>query len=1319
MPVILVSVMMATSYGSKLILIFAATLTSGTLAIEDLEGNLLGNLTLRNVKFNNDNNLINVGHLSLRWRPYALGDGRLQVNHVALKEVVIKQLQKEDSTEPLKLPEFDLPIDVYLDKIEATQIRFYPYSQTNPIALRQASITAHYSSQTLHIDKLELDAEQAHAVLVGSVQPSNNYTSKLTVNWQAQPRDYAALQGVLKVSGDLQHLELNHQFAAPINTSITASIDSPLTLGRWQAILHTTGIDPAQVQSRWPSAQLQGRITAQGVGQEARLRIDVAASHQHYNATLHAQAHYQTTLWQLDQLQFSLPATNTTLKTQGTIAIDKSALQFNLKGQWQNALWPLSDTPKVTSPQGQFTLEGTPDRYKMTVAGQVLSPELPMLNLSLQGQGSTRALQLMALQAKFNSSDLRAQGVVEWQPKLAVNLNGRWANLGWPLTGAALATSPQGRFHLDGNMQAYHFNLQGQLAAPSAPASAWSLSGTGDNRSAQATIQTTLLAGEINSTAQLTWSPSVQWQLNSQAKNLNPGSQWPGLPGLLGFEARSEGVINQGTLDARVDISGLHGQLRNQPVSGEIHLSTKANAYQLAPLAINIGSASLKASGRINDQWDIDWLTDIPALDVLLADTQGSWLARGTISGPLDAPRLIASAKAQNVVAGKYRVAQLDGATDIDLGDGQTISSINLHANSIVIDKTEITELRINGKGLIQQHRFSLTADTPMGNIALQAKGGYSQGAWTGSLDKGLAALPVAGKWQLASPFDIYVSQIELHLSSLCWDQTKGPGRVCGETDWSSEKGWQGEAQAINVPLGLFDTLLPPDTNIFGLVDAYALIQTTNQKMTAQFQMTSPTGSLVYRSGTSETVAMGYTNAVVIGRYLDDVLTTNFSVPLQGDDEVAGNIAVALGNAEQTVNGELHAQITHFDLLPAFLPSLEEPQGSLVVDLQASGTLNVPRIVASVELNKASVAIPKQGLTLRDIVFKLSTLENGQYALNGSIQSGAGALRIQGNVNPFPESGWTGEFAITGERFQALDIAEYKVSLSPDITVSIAPYKIKIDGSVAIPEAKLKPRAGRGVVSASNDVIIEGQIIKSGKRHWQIDSIVRIELGEKVQFEGFGLAGRLTGNIVIIDTPERLTNALGEIRIIGGRYQAYGQDLSIERGRLLFVGGPIDDPGIDVRAVRKVEDVTAGLNVRGPLRTPTVSIFSSPPMSDQNALAYLLLGRPVSQASANEGLQLYKAAASLGFKGGEILAKQLGDRFGVDDVRLESGGQYDEPTLLIGKYLSPRLYIGYGIGLINQINSVHLRYLLSKMWTLEANSGRVSGADLLYTLESN
>jgi translocation and assembly module TamB len=226
-----------------------------------------------------------------------------------------------------------------------------------------------------------------------------------------------------------------------------------------------------------------------------------------------------------------------------------------------------------------------------------------------------------------------------------------------------------------------------------------------------------------------------------------------------------------------------------------------------------------------------------------------------------------------------------------------------------------------------------------------------------------------------------------------------------------------------------------------------------------------------------------------------------------------------------------------------------------------------------------------------------------------------------------------------------------------------------------------------------------------------------VVLGEDVELDVLGLSAEPEGSILLVDEPGRPTRGTGEIDLAGGTYQAYGQDLTIERGRLIFAG-PIDNPRIDLRAYREADDgVTAGLEARGTLDRPEITLWSDPAMDQANQLSYILLGRPIGQTSAEDGDLVANAATSLGIKGGNLLAEQLAARFGLEEARIETEGGYEEASLVLGKYLSPRLYVAYGVGLFEAANTLRIRYLLSSKWTLEATSGEGTAADLLYTIE--
>ena len=55
---------------------------------------------------------------------------------------------------------------------------------------------------------------------------------------------------------------------------------------------------------------------------------------------------------------------------------------------------------------------------------------------------------------------------------------------------------------------------------------------------------------------------------------------------------------------------------------------------------------------------------------------------------------------------------------------------------------------------------------------------------------------------------------------------------------------------------------------------------------------------------------------------------------------------------------------------------------------------------------------------------------------------------------------------------------------------------------------------------------------------------------------------------------------------------------------------------------------------------------------------------------------------------------------------------------MVGKYLTPRLYISYGVGLLESISTVKLRYQVSDRWNIVTESSAIaSGGDINFTIE--
>ena len=193
-----------------------------------------------------------------------------------------------------------------------------------------------------------------------------------------------------------------------------------------------------------------------------------------------------------------------------------------------------------------------------------------------------------------------------------------------------------------------------------------------------------------------------------------------------------------------------------------------------------------------------------------------------------------------------------------------------------------------------------------------------------------------------------------------------------------------------------------------------------------------------------------------------------------------------------------------------------------------------------------------------------------------------------------------------------------------------------------------------------------------------------------------------------------MTRATGELSIEEGKYVAYAHNMDITRGRLIFTGGPVDDPGIDVRAIHKFPDVTAGVNVRGTLLQPHLSFFSEPSLAQAEIVSLLLSGSLSTTPTRSNGTAANNTAL---VQGGAMLAQELGQHVGIQEVGVESDLLTNDTSLVLGRYLSPRLYVSYGVSLTENLNVLKLRYSLGDHWTVRTEVGQARGADLIYSIE--
>lgn len=456
--------------------------------------------------------------------------------------------------------------------------------------------------------------------------------------------------------------------------------------------------------------------------------------------------------------------------------------------------------------------------------------------------------------------------------------------------------------------------------------------------------------------------------------------------------------------------------------------------------------------------------------------------------------------------------------------------------------------------------------------------------------------------------------------------------------------------------------------------------------------------------------------------------------------------------ATQPVNGALILEINSLDFLQSLSPEINKLKGQLVASLKAKGTFSKPQIESSVILSKTSFELPKLGLNIGTAELSILGKEK-HWEANGSITAANHALALKGAGTL--DTNYVGDISLEGKDFPVINTSEYQVNASPQLKFHITPKAQTISGSILIPNAQIKPQAFNNSISLPDEVIYKKAVSQEQSSTPALDTAmdITIGMGEQVEVNVKGLKGHLDGTLNIKQQPQGAINAFGELSVRDGTYKAYGQDLAIKQGQLIFTGGPINNPGIRVRAAKKInntstytnatqlldfnsgnlqnadlgESITVGVEVTGRLTKPTVQLYSDPAiLSQADILSMLVLGRPASQANKAGGQLLLTAISSMNVGGTNStqLLEQLKQTSGLD-FNVQTNTNYNQLTntvtdstaFVVGKSLSKRLYLSYNIGLSQtDPNVLTLKYMLNKFFSIQISNNDTSSAiDFLYT----
>lgn len=959
---------------------------------------------------------------------------------------------------------------------------------------------------------------------------------------------------------------------------------------------------------------------------------------------------------------------------------------------------------------------------------KVKKTELKGHNLKLNATGSVADLKA-SLQL---SGGLKAYIKAHVQPlkkELPFDIQLSKGKLYWPLQGKKEVTTQLILLNVKGDLNRYHFSTKANVEGVDIPTTKIDLKGKGSLEEIELSkLLVNTLGGTVSGTAGASWASLVDWKADIRLQNIQPGLQWSEAEGNVSGELSTTGYLTQqgGWIVElpKVDINGIFreypldikGALKAQDVNG----SGMVN-LNIPQLALQHGNNGIAVSGALDKEWDLNIDVNFPELSDSVPNLYGKLTGRVELEGKFAEPTINLNLDALGLEWQKEvklekasikgyvsPIPEIDANLKIELLNGQ-------------YQKQVLHKLLVKFYGEEKEHQLHIDLDTDTIDSHLVFKGALDRTtSWIGELSEADVITDI-GPWKLNKQAELSynIQTQQAFIQAHCWSQEDGAS-VCLNKDLTA-----GKEGAVDLSIKQFQfqklaAFLPEETQIYGEINVDVFAD--------WFENSSPhvKASIILPKGKIEqimedTITVGWDEITVNAEMKNDQLTSNWAVMLTNNGQLKGEMNIDQLTGKKTLTGFSEIEQLSLSMLKPLLGEYSELDALIKSRINISGPIEHPKMLGAITIDNIKM---KGDVSPVDINQGNINIQFSGYdaVLTSLITTPDGELNIDGTGEWSNLDNWKVGLDVSGQELPVNVPPMVKLKVKPDLQIRIIPTLAKISGSIGIPWGRIVvknlPESAIGV--SSDEVLLTDNlkpIDTTTPLPMRVETDIIISIGDDVLLSAFGLEGGLIGKLNITQK-DKAPFINGEVNIKEGTYRSFGQDLQIQKGKILF-NGPADQPYVAIEAIRNPEntrdDVIAGIRVNGSADTPTVEIFSSPSMPQANALSYLLRGQDIDAESGGNAMTTTLIGLSIA-KSGKIVG-EIGQAFGVQDLQLDTAGSGEESQVTISGYIAPGLQVKYGVGIFNSVGEFTLRYRMMSNFYIEVISSLESAVDIIYQFE--
>ncbi|MCL1623946.1 translocation/assembly module TamB domain-containing protein [Moraxella sp. Tifton1] len=883
-------------------------------------------------------------------------------------------------------------------------------------------------------------------------------------------------------------------------------------------------------------------------------------------------------------------------------------------------------------------------------------------------------------------------------------------------------------------------------------------------------------AGQLQAKGFVDISDGYAWDLMANANHFDIGAFVEDVPSELTGDLQVHGHWQDSSQLIAIEHLNLHGSLRNQPFHAtgslvadlalpndlvgyfnQLKTQTPKNIDELLALrgqideqarrtqniikhlnadrlSIKLGDNAIHLDG---DKSELTTSVSITDLSQVMPSTTGAikggviLLDDGNSLPTLYVDMVAGGVRTANVVVQEARVL----GKIVNLGNAD--SQMLIDVKNIIAMGQIIKMARLDFQGVEQKHTLAFSAESADNQIRAKVEGSLDRinGRYLGVLSDGVLHSRF-GLLTQSQPteFSYQIDDGGIALAAHCWqssgaNQAKA-GSIClQDTLHYSPSSGDVDLVIKNLDTTVFSAVLPKDIRWQSTLNGHVKASwQQNQQPSVNAALYSDDG----RVGLDQEgayIQMPYERIAIVADSVSDGLR------LQAD--VAGSLAYGHADVvinpytdDKSIDGTLQVDDINLAVIRPFLPNFQTLLGKARMSGRVGGTLKRPLFYGDASLENGAVTLVGMPLNLNHINADI-VIDGTNANLNGGFMAGTGVGELVGEMD-WSQSLWA-KMRISGRELDITHPPMLMAKATPDIEVLVKPFEqyVDIQGVVSVPSAIIRPpESTANITTESADVTVLdrraiGNIdqVLAVVKPWSINASIGLDLGDEVVFRGLGAKLPLAGALHLTQQGQGNMQAKGLIQVAERtKVDGIGQNLELNYAQIRF-NGELLNPRLSIEGEKQIEGRTVGVRIKGTVANPEITVFNDAGLNEQQAMNALVTGR-ISEAAdsqiSEQGFRsqvtnnLAAAGLNLGFAGTRNITNQIGQAFGLESLTIDASGNSEDTSVSVTGYISPDLYIRYGVGLFNAESTLSMRYQLTRRIYVEAARATENTVDMIY-----